>query len=92
MKIITTVLRFGSETAQPRVSAFCDETREESTKLGLLLEQVGSHETRTKELRCLVKYLPSNRRFTFKPEVNVARTKQPAFHGHFRSYSQRAPH
>ena len=48
------------ETAQPQVSAFCDETGAKSAKLGLFLEQVGSHETRTKELRCLIEYSPSN--------------------------------
>ena len=43
-------------TAYPQVSAFCDETWEESAKLGLLLKQVDSHETRTKDLRALIKY------------------------------------
>ena len=50
----------GVETAQPQVSAFCDETGAKSAKLGLFLEQVGSHETRTKELRCLIEYSPNN--------------------------------
>ena len=44
------------ETAQPQVSAFSDETGGESTELGLPLEPVDSHETRTKKLRGLIMY------------------------------------
>ena len=56
------ITSFGGALRRPSLQypPFCDEKRKEYTKLGLLLEQVGSHETRTKELRCLVKYSPSN--------------------------------
>ena len=54
------VIRYCIETAQPQVSALSDETGEESAKLGLLLEQVDSHETRTKKLRGFIMHSPHN--------------------------------
>ena len=48
------------ETAQPQVSAFSDETGEESAELGLPLEPVDSHETRTTKLRGLIMYPSHN--------------------------------
>ena len=56
------ITSFGGALRRPslRYPPFCDEKRKKSTKLGLLSEQVDSHETRTKELRGMIQYLSSN--------------------------------